>query len=230
MRSKVERWLKIAALFAWPVLVAAGSQFIVQSGNVTGGHAMSWASSGVAQDAGTSATGNISSLGVYGNGGTPFCVNSAQSSTAARVVLCMGTQLNNSAYLSLSSQNGAATVPFDLVINGIVYPFPGTPSTIGTLRQVSSGTTDSATSADGTVAWNSSSALAKTESLYACSSGSRGNLLTVVDEKGTAGTYPITLSPAGGNTINGGSTYIMAFNNQSTTLQCAGSDGNWVVN
>lgn len=216
----------IAVVMA-PWLIAAGASYIIQSGNVTYGHLATWAGSGVLQDAGTSDIGNINTEGITANGGTPFCISTAKS-PAARVKFCLGVQAGNAATMSIFSYNGAAVVPFNININGTIYPFPATPTTLGTLRVVSSGTTDSATSLDGTIAWNSSSASGKTETLYACGSGGKGSIVTVTDEIGTAGTYPITVAPSGVNTINNASTYIMAFNYQSVTFQCAGA-GNWIV-
>lgn len=229
MRFKGRLGTAIALVLA-PWLAAASTLYIVQSGNVTFSHLATWAASGVLQDAGTSDTGNITTLGILANGGTPFCINTAPPGSA-RLKFCLGVQSGSAATISLFAYNGASLVPLNININGTIYPFPsGAPTTLGTLRVVASGTSDTATSLDGTIAWNSSSALGKSEALYACGSNAQGHLVTIKDEAGTAGTYPITVSPAGGNTIDNGSTYIMAFNYQSTTFQCAGSSGNWIVN
>lgn len=226
-------WKRLAttlALVLVPSLLLAQSSppFIQQSGNVTNGHATSWVAPGTVQDAGTSDIGNINTLGITANGGTPLCISTAKSPNP-RVKFCLGVLTGSAATLSIFSYNGAAVVPFDLNINGIIYPFPVTPSSLyGALRIIASGTTDSATSLDVTLAWNSASASGKTETLYACSSGSKGGIIIVKDEKGTAGTYPITVAPSGINTIDNAATYIMAFNYQSTQFQCDGL-GNWLV-
>lgn len=226
----MKRWGRIggaAALVLAPWLMAATTAYIQQSGVVTYSHLAAWAAPGVLMDAGTSDSGIISTLGILANGGTPFCLNSAPVGQP-RLKFCLAVQNGVAATMSLYSYNGEAIVPFQLNINGTIYPFPLPPGSLGVFRQISSGSSDTASTLDGNLAWNSATALAKTESLYACSTGSKGNLLTVSDEKGTAGTYPITLSPSGGNTINNASTYIMAFNNQSVTMVCDGA-GNWIV-
>ena len=96
------------------------------------------------------------------------------------------------------------------------------------LRVISSGTTDTASTTDGTIAWNSSSASGKTENLYACNGGSNGKVLYVKDAIGTASTYQITLVPNGSDTIDGSASYFLAFNYQSATLQCLGATNNWM--
>ena len=45
-------------------LPAAAQVPIVQSGNVTPGHALAWITSGVAGDAGSAVAGNLTSLGI----------------------------------------------------------------------------------------------------------------------------------------------------------------------
>lgn len=216
------------ALVLAPWLAAAGAAYIVQSGNVTYGHLSTWAASGTLQDAGTSDTGNINTLGIIANGGTPLCINTAPVGSP-RLKFCLAAQTGSAATISLYAYNGAATVPLNININGNIYPFPGTPTTLGTLRTVSSGTTDTASSADGTIAWNSSSTSAKTESLYSCSSSAKGLQVTVKDEYGSAGTYNISIAPAGSDTIDAATSYYLAFNYQSATFQCNGA-GNWLVN
>jgi hypothetical protein len=97
------------------------------------------------------------------------------------------------------------------------------------LRVVTSGTTDTALTTDGTVAWASASASGKTETLYACNSGNNGKVLYIKDAQGTAGTYPITIAPNGSDTIDGQALYTMAFNYQAVMLQCYGAATKWMV-
>lgn len=96
------------------------------------------------------------------------------------------------------------------------------------IRIISSGTTDTATSTDGTVAWNSASASAKSQTIYACAAGVNGRSLIIKDEKGTAGTYNVTITPVSG-TIDNASNFTLQFNLQSVTLQCDGTNTNWLV-
>ena len=64
--------LASSLLSAFP---AAAQVPIIQSGNVTPGHALAWITSGVAGDAGSAAAGNLTSLGITASGPS-FCINS----------------------------------------------------------------------------------------------------------------------------------------------------------
>lgn len=97
------------------------------------------------------------------------------------------------------------------------------------LRVIASGTTDTALTTDGTIAWNSSSASGKTETLYACNTGNNGKFFYIKDAIGTAGTYPITIAPNGSDTIDGSTLFIMSFNHQAVALQCLGAAASWMV-
>lgn len=96
------------------------------------------------------------------------------------------------------------------------------------IRTIASGASDTATSSDSTVAWNSATASSKTETIPACNSGNNGLLLRIKDERGTAATYPIAVTPASG-TIDGNASYLMTFNLQGITLQCDGTASNWIL-
>lgn len=96
------------------------------------------------------------------------------------------------------------------------------------LRKVSSGTTDTAATSDATIAWTSTATSTKTETLYSCGSSVSGRKLVIKDAAGTSATYPIVLSPAGGQTIDAQSTYPIYFNSQSVTIQCDGGT-NWEI-
>lgn len=203
------------------------AQSVQQSGSVTPGHAAQWVTSGVVKDAGPATAGNLTELGISRNGGLPFCISSDPNPGNPRVQICEGVSLNGDGFISLNSYNGAAQVPLYFIVNGVTYQPFGGPVNGPAIRVVASGTTDISSSADGTIAWNSSSAAPKTDTIYACTLQFQGRLLTVKDEIGTASTYPITLSPASG-TIDGTASYVLPVNKQSATLQCDGAS-NWVV-
>lgn len=81
-----------------------------------------------------------------------------------------------------------------------------------------------------TVAWDSATPANKTELLttngIACNSATR--VFTIKDEIGTAGTYPITVTPQINDKIDGAGTFILNSNFESITLQCDGAS-NWLV-
>lgn len=206
-------------------------QSVQQSGNVTPRHVMCWTTNGVAQDCGTSTAGYPSTFGLSQQGGTPFCITNLSQPPPYPVgaqysQFCLGISTAG-AYLTLNSYNGAPSLPMSLIINGVPYNFPSNVPT--PIRIVASGTTDSVvpTDANGTIAWNSSTALAKAESIFACTSLNAGFQVTVLDEKGTANTYPIVITPTSG-TINNTSSFSLTQGNQAITLQCDGVS-NWVV-
>ena len=104
---------------------------------------------------------------------------------------------------------------------GTLYPQNGLYFTV---RRITSGSTDTATYSDDTVAWRSASGAAKAESIPACLEytgypTATGQFLTIKDEQGDANTNPITITPAGG-TIDGASNYVIGANHGSVTLQC----------
>lgn len=130
-------------------------------------------------------------------------------------------------------QSGPAT-PNDalcFVGNGVAKDcgFPPAAAVPGAcpVRIIPSGTSDVASSADCSLAWNSASTGNKTQFLYACQASTKSFILIVSDEAVTAGTYSITLMPNGTNKIGKAATFAMLFNGQSQTLQCDGA-GNWI--
>jgi len=212
-----------ASLAILPFLTAAAPQAVVQSGVVTPTHAAMWTQTGIIQDAGVSTSGNLTTLGITANSGTPFCISNFKQ-PAARTQLCWGVSTSQ-AYLQLNSYNGAGNLPFNVILNGVSYPFPN--AAVQTpLRVVATGATDTSTSADGTIAWNSATTAPKTETLYACTAGAKGNVLRIVDDIGNAATYPIVLTASAG-TVNNVSTFTMLSNGQSVSLICDGIS-NWM--
>jgi hypothetical protein len=90
-------------------------------------------------------------------------------------------------------------------------------------------TTDTATSTDVVINWNSTAASAKSESIPACSSGNTGKFFIIKDEEANSQTYAITITPASG-TIEKTTSFVASLNAGSWTLVCDGSGTNWTVN
>lgn len=132
------------------------------------------------------------------------------------------------------------TGPIQIGGTGVTLPVPvsigGTSATTawqarGALcpgRTIPSGASDTATTSDCLVRWNSSTASAKTETIPACNSGNNGFEITVTDEAGTAGTYNITVTPASG-TVLLDTGYLMPVGFWSVTLRCDGANSNYTV-
>ena len=95
-------------------------------------------------------------------------------------------------------------------------------------RTITSGSSDTATAADFLILWYKTVGSASTENIPACASGIDGKMYAIVDEKGDAGANNITVTPATG-TILGTTSLIMNVNLSSVTLQCDGTQTNWVV-
>lgn len=220
MRNKF--WLIIiAALVLLPSVVLA--QSVQQSGTVTPGHAPYWVTNGVVGDGGTSAAPNINTLGIRALGGTPFCIlNNLPTTSYSK--LCMGVS-STAAYITLDSFGGASALPLQFIINGVTYSIPSI--FVSTVRKITTGTSDSATTADGTIAWNSATTGAKAQTIYACSSAVSGATLTIKDEIGTGQTYNITITPASG-TIDGDPNTSIAVDYGAVQLQCDGGS-NWMI-
>lgn len=279
------RLLAVALLLLLPASAAA--QSVQQSGTVTPGHLPVWATTGVVQDGGTSTAGKINSLGLYGNGGTPFCITNKSSPapfTGGYTQLCLGAS-GTAAYLTNTSYGGATHIPFQIIVNGTTVvsfddsgiilstPLPVTsggtgltggttgnmlyfsaPTTLsqlqvgaglvisggvlsatgggaaggqGTVRQITSGVTDTVFSSDVTLAWDSATNGAKTSTLFACAPSLSGRVFFFKDERGNSSTYPIYISPVSG-TVDGQVNYVLNSDLSSVTLQCDGVD-NWMV-
>lgn len=125
------RFLRAAALTLAVVLapLAAGAQSIIQSGNVTPGHAAMWTTSGILQDAGSSANGGLTSLGLTNPNLCSFGINSA-SITLPYVQLCLGVSPNQgAAQLVIQGLGGATTPPFSIVDSAGMIPPIWTTST-----------------------------------------------------------------------------------------------------
>jgi hypothetical protein len=106
----------------------------------------------------------------------------------------------------------------------------------GSVRQITSGASDNASSSDygNTIAWNYTFTSAVTEHIPVCSSAIPGALLTIADEGGYAGSYPIQLNPNSGTTINGSSSSLnITTAHQAITLQCDATStvtsANWIT-
>lgn len=97
----------------------------------------------------------------------------------------------------------------------------------GALRTITSGTLDTATLLDGTIAWNSSVASAKTQTIYACNSAVNGRVLVIKDQRNNGIFFNITIQPTGG-TVDHSSTYVLASSGQGVQLQCNGSLSDWM--
>lgn len=95
-----------------------------------------------------------------------------------------------------------------------------------TLRTIVAGNVDTASVTDSTIVWASATASAKTQSLFSCSLSQRGHIITIKDGAASAGTYQITVTPFGADTIDGASSLVMVFNAESEPLTCNGG-GVW---
>lgn len=95
---------------------------VFQSGNVTPNHPAMWIAPGIIGDAGPATAGNLTNLGITANGGLPFCLTTGPTS-GAYDQLCLSVTSGGVGQLSLQNFNGAAAIPFQLLINGTVYSF-----------------------------------------------------------------------------------------------------------
>lgn len=201
--------LLIVIAFASPSYAQSG-QPVRQSGVVTSSHTACWTYEGIIQDCST--IPNQLSLQLdqsFGNTpGDILC-----RGTTAWVALSPGA---NGQYLQTQSTSGCP----HWVTPGSIFSNP--------IRTISSGTADTAATSDGTIAWNSSSASPKDQTIYACAPGVNGNILNIKDEAATAGTYAITITPVSG-TIEKAASLQLMFNSGAITIQCDGSVGNWIA-
>ncbi len=105
---------------------------VITSGNITVGHAAIYCpgaagpGQGVICDAGPSLAGSLTEIGIT-NTGTPFCINDAATSGPYHQ-FCLGANLSGHSVISTTAYGGAFPTDFQVVINGIAYPFPGSGS------------------------------------------------------------------------------------------------------
>jgi hypothetical protein len=98
---------------------------IEQSGNVTPGHVLAWTTDGVAQDAGTPNAPFATTLGLINNSLTAFGIASAPTTGPFQQMALGFNPADGNAALSINSFNGAQEVAFEVIVNGVKYPFPG---------------------------------------------------------------------------------------------------------
>lgn len=105
--------------FVFLAVPALAQQAVQQSGSVTPGHATSWTTAGVVQDAGASSAGNLNTLGITSSNLGSFCINSGPIS-APYQALCMGlSPTNGQGAISLNSYDSATPLSFNFNVNGI---------------------------------------------------------------------------------------------------------------
>lgn len=107
---------------------------------------------------------------------------------------------------------------------------PGSsPSSRFARRTIATGATDTITTADVGVNWNSATSSPKAETIPGCVTALDGTLFWIKDERGTAATNPIVITPASG-TIENASTISINSTGGSVQIQCDASTTNWTVN
>lgn len=104
---------------------------VLQTGQVTPGHAAAWRANGVIGDAGgsngsaTLNSGYITALGITATG-TPFCINDALINAAGGYhQFCIGANALGGGLLSYNPYGGASPLGININLNGTNYPFPG---------------------------------------------------------------------------------------------------------
>jgi hypothetical protein len=165
-----------------------------------------------------SATNGIT-LGNIAQAAANTLLGNATASTANVTALSVPSCSSANQALNWTSSSGFGCV----TISG------GGGGSSGTGKIISTGFSDTASSSYTNYAWNSATAAAKTENLPACSSNA-WMIVKVFDEKGTAQTYPINITPNGSDTINGVAAAVQVRSNYgSLTVTCDGVS-NWMTN
>jgi hypothetical protein len=214
-----------------------------QGGVITPGHLAAWATNGVLQDAGTATEPLANSLGLYGNGGTPFGItNSAYAwPFTSSVLTTLGIGVSQTAaYTSVYGTQGLA---YQIIVDGIVTATFGTTGvsiptlslgalTVTTINNVSI----LAPSTTATLALANNSTLALAGANYSLTLTATGNsnvtfplsgtLATTTGTVANAGSFPISLSssataaltvPTSGTLATVGAT-VASFSGGSTGL------------
>jgi len=105
----------------------------------------------------------------------------------------------------------------------------GAPIVYSRFRQILTGYSDTASTTDSFIAWNSAAATSKTENLFACNAAAIGATLIIADRANTSGTYPVLIIPNGGDTIVPAASGYLNSNGESVNLTCDGN-AHWIAN
>jgi hypothetical protein len=105
-----------------PALAFAQGGPIIQSGNLTPGHALMGITNGVAGDAGPALGGSLKELGITATG-TPFCIDDAPIASPYHQ-LCFGANSIGGGLISYDHHGGAAALPLEICTNGVCVQFP----------------------------------------------------------------------------------------------------------
>ena len=95
---------------------------VIQTGTVTPGHAVSWTTDGVAQDAGAATAGNLTSLGITNSGNLAFTVSTDQNPNP-NVMFGISASATGAVTLYANSFNGAPAAVLYINLNGVNYLF-----------------------------------------------------------------------------------------------------------
>lgn len=95
------------------------------------------------------------------------------------------------------------------------------------LRVVPSGSSDTASTTDNSILWNSATGSNKSQGISGCSSGLKGKTYIISDEIGTSSTFPIIVTPASGTVANR-PTFAIQGDGSSNSFQCDGIS-NWIA-
>jgi hypothetical protein len=188
---------------------------------------------------GTSLTNNSGALSVtfgtaaataaQGNDSRITGALAAATATATYAPLANPTFSGTVTVPILHSTGAAALASLNSTPIGTTAPASGAFTTVRMARRtILTGATDTATVNDYVVAWKSSTAFAKTETLPTCNLTNDGMVLVIKDVTGDAATNPITLAVSSG-TIDLGTTWVIVAGKGSITMQCDGSQTNWMI-
>jgi hypothetical protein len=98
---------------------------VEQSGNVTPGHAVAWTTTGVVQDGGTPTSPNLTTIGIENNSLMAFGIANAPTNGAYDLLALGFNPATGNAALTVTAFDGAPEVAFEVIVNGVTYPFPG---------------------------------------------------------------------------------------------------------
>ena len=105
-----------------PALAFAQGGPIIQSGNLTPGHALMGITNGVAGDAGPALGGSLKELGITAPG-TPFCIDDAPIASPYHQ-LCLGANSLGGGLITYGNFGSAAPLPLRICTNGTCTDFP----------------------------------------------------------------------------------------------------------
>jgi hypothetical protein len=124
VKSALRIFATILVLWAAPAFAQSGP--VYSSGSaVNPGQVPWWLSNGIIGSGVTANDSPVNTFGITSNNLNSFCISTQRAAVGNRQQFCLGVTDTGPATISLQNYGSDASQGLSIVLNGIVYPFPG---------------------------------------------------------------------------------------------------------